>query len=186
MEPLAVSPVWQVRNRARHAGQDVLTPSHGFTLIELLVVVVIVGITLSLVVVNFSRDDRQVLADEAQRLGLLLEHAHDESIASSRAFAWIADATSYRFAVAGDDGVFVNVGNDDLLRSREWGPGVQFGGIRVMRDEGQRAASPRIAFSPSGFISPFDILLTAGDARAVIAGSAAGRITVTISTPAGA
>jgi general secretion pathway protein H len=169
-----------------HSGRSVRPPSHGFTLVELLVVIVIVGITLSLVVVNFSRDDRQVLADEAQRLAMLLEHAHDEAIASSRAFAWIADGESYRFAVATDDGTWANVGNDNLLRSREWAPGVHFGGIRVMRGEGQRQASSRIAFSPSGFMSPFDLSLTAGDARAVITGSAVGRITITISAPFGA
>jgi general secretion pathway protein H len=170
----------------RRHGRSGWPRSRGFTLIELLVVIVIVGITLSLVIVNFSRDDRQVLADEAQRLAMLLEHAHDEAIASSRPFAWIADAESYRFAVVADDGTWTNVGNDNLLRSREWAPGVHFGGIRVMRNEGQRAGSSRIAFSPSGFMSPFDVSLSVGEARAVIAGSAVGRITITISAPPGA
>ena len=75
-------------------------PARGFTLVEVLVIVVIVGITLSLVVVNFGRDDKRVLADEAQRLGLLLEHAHDEAVASSRLLSWAADAKGYQFAVA--------------------------------------------------------------------------------------
>jgi general secretion pathway protein H len=173
-------------NHERRGDGSSRLPSRGFTLVELLVVIVIVGVTLSLVVVNFSRDDRQVLTDEAQRIAMLLEHAHDEAISSSRAFAWIADKQSYRFAVAADDGTFANVGNDNLLRSREWAPGVHFGGIRVLRNEGQREGAPRIAFPPSGFISPFDLSLTVGEARAVIAGSATGRITITISAPSGA
>jgi general secretion pathway protein H len=158
-----------------------LTPpasrSPGFTLIELLVVVVIVGITLSLVVVNFARDDKRVLSDEAQRLGLLLEHAHDEAVASSHLLAWSADDKGYRFAVASGPDDWALLATDDVFHPRAWAHGVSYGGVHTVQDTAG-AAARQITFSPSGFNAPFEMTLSLGNTYALIAGDALGRIAI--------
>jgi general secretion pathway protein H len=151
----------------------------GFTLIEVLVVVVIVGITLSLVVVNFARDDKRVLADEAQRLSLLLEHAHDEAVASSHQLSWAADAKGYRFAVATGPDTWTLLSTDDIFRPRDWTRGVSFGGVRTLQGPGGPADAARLDFSPSGFNAPFEMRLAVGDRYALIAGDPLGRIAIT-------
>jgi general secretion pathway protein H len=150
----------------------------GFTLIEVLVIVVIVGITLSLVVVNFGRDDKRVLADEAQRLALLLEHAHDEAVASSNQLSWAADAQGYRFAVATGPDTWTMLTTDEIFRPREWTNGVNFGGVRTMQNATSPVWTPRLDFSPSGFNAPFELQLALGNRFAVIAGDPLGRIVI--------
>jgi len=151
----------------------------GFTLVELLVVVVIIGITLSLVVVNFRPDDKRVLSDEAQRVGLLLEHAHDEAVTSSQRMAWVADNNGYRFAVATGPDAWKELAGDDIFHARQWSSGVSFGGVRLP----QNAASgwgTRLDFSPSGFNAPFEMRLAAGRNFAVIESDPLGRIAIRI------
>lgn len=153
--------------------------ARGFTLIEVMVVVIIIGITAALVVVNFARDDRRVLADEAQRLGLLLEHAHDEAVASSQMLAWAADAKGYRFAVASGPDAWTELSEDEIFHPREWGRGVSFGGVRSMRDASSQEWAARLDFSPSGFNAPFEMRLAMGSSYALIAGDPLGRVAVT-------
>ena len=152
----------------------------GFTLVELLVVIVIVGITLTLVVVNFARDDKRVLSDEAQRLGLLLEHAHDEAVASSRLLSLTADGAGYRFTVASGAGQWLPLEGDDVFRPRAWAGGVNFGGLRVLQNASPSTAAPRLMFSPSGFNAPFEFTLAAGDSYAVVGGDALGRVAISM------
>jgi len=152
--------------------------ARGFTLVEVLVVVVIVGITLSPVVVNFGRDDKRVLADEAQRLALLLEHAHDEAVASSNQLSWAADAQGYRFAVATGPDSWTPLTTDEIFRPREWTHGVSFGGVRTMQNPTSPVWAPRLDFSPSGFNAPFEMQLALGSRYAQISGDPLGRIVI--------
>jgi general secretion pathway protein H len=164
-----------------HASRPSPPASHtGFTLIELLVVVVIVGITLSLVVVNFGRDDKRVLADEAQRLSLLLEHAHDEAVASSHALAWSADNQGYRFTVANGPNDWTLLSTDDVFHPRAWARGVSYGGVHTVQNTAG-APARQITFSPSGFNAPFEMTLSVGNTYALIAGDALGRIAIKFS-----
>ncbi len=148
----------------------------GFTLIEVLVVVVIIGITLSLVIVNFARDDKRVLTDEVQRLGLLLEHAHDEAVASAQMLGWNADAQGFRFAVATGPDTWSAMPGDEIFRARNWSSGVSFGGVRVLQGPQSGAANSQLVFSPSGFNAPFEMTLAVGNSHALIAGDPLGRI----------
>ena len=70
--------------------------TRGFTLIEIMVVMVILGITLALVSVNFSQDDGKVLSEEANRLAALLEHAQNEAMITGNAIAWSAQEGKYQ------------------------------------------------------------------------------------------
>jgi general secretion pathway protein H len=152
----------------------------GFTLIELLVVVVIIGITLSLVVVNFARDDKRVLTDEAQRLGLLLEHAHDEAVASAQMLSWSGDARGFGFAVANGPDSWTPLNGDDIFHARAWTNGVSYGGARVLQGADPMARNTRLVFSPSGFNAPFELTLAAGNTYALLSSDALGRIVLKI------
>lgn len=93
--------------------------ARGFTLLELLVVLVIAGILLGMVVLNAMPGERQALQTEAQRIALLLQLARDEAIVRNRPIAFEADSTRYRFLIR-DDNKWQPIGQDDLLREREF------------------------------------------------------------------
>jgi general secretion pathway protein H len=142
----------------------------------LLVVIVIIGLTISLVVVNFQRDDKRVLADEAQRVGLLLEQAHDEAVTSAQMLSWTADAQGFRFAVANGPDSWSVLGGDDVFRPRAWSRGVRYGGAHMLQGADPAATNTRLVFSPSGFNNPFEMTLAVGDNYAVISSDALGRV----------
>lgn len=78
-------------------GQGTRSDHAGFTLLEVLVVVFIIGITLTLVQVNVSRGESQVLRDEALRLETLLRLVQDEVNAGGQSLALELQTDGYRF-----------------------------------------------------------------------------------------
>jgi general secretion pathway protein H len=80
---------------------------------------VLAGILLSIVTITVTPDDRQQLAREAQRVGLLFALAADESRIRQQPIFWEADLSGYRFVtlIAGERQL---LSNDDLLRERAW------------------------------------------------------------------
>ena len=116
----------------------------GFTLLELLVVIVLAGILLSVVTISATPDDRQQLAREAERVGLLFALAADEARIRQRPIYWEADLNGYRFVtiVAGERRL---VGDDDLLRERAW-----------------REPLKALAMVPAGAKQPSQVLLAPG------------------------
>ncbi len=94
-------------------------PRRGFTLLELLLVIVLLAILSSVVTISTRPDPRQALAQEAQRIGLLMGIAADESRMRRLPVDWEADLRGYRFTMgAADDAT--GFPNDDLLRERRW------------------------------------------------------------------
>lgn len=91
----------------------------GFTLLELLVVLVIVGITLGAVALNVNPGQRQLLANEAQRVALLMQLARDEAIVRNQAIAFESDNSSYRFLIR-QGGEWRPLLGDELLRERTY------------------------------------------------------------------
>lgn len=147
----------------------------GFTLIEMLVVMMIIGVTLAMVSVNFSRDERALLETEAQRLALLFEQARDEAMISARAFAWSSEAGGYRFWQRNLDAKWA-VAEDDLFRPRGLTAPVKVANLSI--NEAKALLNERIVFSPSGFNAPFALVLTAGKERATVGSDAGGRISI--------
>lgn len=125
----------------------------GFTLIEVLVVLVILGIAVSLVAVNLSRNPQAVLEDEARRVAALLQHARDEALIVGRSLAWRAGPAGHAFPPQ------VTVAQ------------LRIAGVPVPAD------SP-LVFSPSGINLPFDLVLASGERRIAVSGDAAGAIGV--------
>jgi general secretion pathway protein H len=118
--------------------------SRGFTLLELLVVIALAGILLSVVTISVSTDDRQQLAREAQRVGLLFALAADEARIRQLPIYWEADLAGYRFItiVAGERRL---LGGDDMLRERSWSEPLR-----------------RLALLPAGAEQPTQMLLGPG------------------------
>lgn len=152
----------------RHGGG-----SRGFTLIEVLVVIVIVGITLGLVTVNFSRDERVRLEESARRLALLVQFARDDAIVSGRSVALTAEETGYVFS------------------QRQYGRGWVPHAHLPMRSTFESRVELRLrvagvdlptgeplVFSVSGMALPYELVLAAAQWQVTLTGNHAGMVSV--------
>jgi general secretion pathway protein H len=90
----------------------------GFTLIEIMIVVLVISITLGIVGVNLTRDDRDRVKEEADRLAMVLSAARDESILQGRVVIAEFRRDGYRFLRIGIDGRPQPIEGDDTLTPR--------------------------------------------------------------------
>ena len=149
---------------------------NGFTLIEIMVVMVILGITMALVSVNFSRDDGQVLSEEANRLAALLEHAQSEAMITGKAIAWSAQEGKYEFWQRGKTGKWDEPSADEILRARTFPVEIQWGENRVAGNSIK--LDERLIFLAGGLNQPFELKLKYRDKQLNIRGNPTGRVTV--------
>ncbi len=151
-------------------------PSRGFTLIEMLVVLMIMGLFVGLVTTITRPDDRAVLQLEAERLSQLLDFAATEARLTGRSIAWTADESGYRFWRAGDDAVWSEIRDSELLRARTLPQGMAVSAFRIenMRPQG----SMRLEFSPQGSSLAFTIGIALGTERYSVTGSPVGDVRV--------
>ena len=92
----------------------------GFTLIELMVVALIIGITLTYVVVGFDRDVDDEVQTEAQRLAALVTLAAQESVLHGKEHALEFGHDRYQFLILNDEtGQWQTPQDDDMLRERK-------------------------------------------------------------------
>jgi general secretion pathway protein H len=150
--------------------------ANGFTLIEIMVVMVILGLTMAFVSVNFSKDDGKVLSEEANRLAALLEHAQSEAMITGNAVAWSAQTGKYQFWQRSKDGKWDEPSSDEILRPRTFPVEMEWGEIRV-------AGTPikldeRLIFLAGGLNQPFELKLKYRDKQLNIRGNPTGRVTV--------
>jgi general secretion pathway protein H len=148
----------------------------GFTLIEIMVVMVIIGITMSLVSVNFNRDEGKVLSEEANRLAALLEHAQSEAMITGKPVAWSAQPGKYQFWERGKEGKWDEPSSDEILRERSFPVEIEWGEIKV-------AGNPikldeRLIFLAGGLNQPFEMRIKYRDRELNIRGAATGQVTV--------
>ena len=145
----------------------------GFTLIEVLVVIVIVGITVSLITVNFARDEGVRLEDDARRLALLVQFARDDAIVSGQSVALTAEETGYGLA--------------RREYGRGWVPYTDLpmrGAIAVPAQSRLRVAGVDVpageplVFNASGMALPYELVLAAAEWQVTLTGDPAGRVSV--------
>ncbi|MHB9101487.1 MAG: GspH/FimT family pseudopilin [Sulfuricella sp.] len=148
----------------------------GFTLVEILVVVAIIGIVLAIASVNLLPDDRRTLETEAERVALLFDLARDSAISGGEELAWQADGQRYAFYRRGEDKQWVAETGDEMLRSRDWPTGLKLEAMKI--NHVAATAEDRLIFAPSGVALPFELVLRLGQKRAVVRGSALGRVEV--------
>lgn len=162
-------------NATNKSGMNSLRQT-GFTLVEILVVLVIIGITVGLVSINFMPDDRRTLLTEAQKLTLLLEQAHDEAIISGKDIAWSVEGDTYRFWHRNEQGQWAQTSGDELFRERPLAPEVQLAELQI--NLVKTATNERLIFSPGGLNAPFSINLVLHERHVLIKGDSAGKITL--------
>ncbi len=155
---------------------DMDRSQRGFTLIEIMVVMVIVGITLTLVSVNFSQDDSKVLGEEANRLGALLEHAQNEAMITGKPVAWSAQPGKYQFWQLGKDGKWDEPSSDEILRERTFPIAIEWGEIKVAGNTIK--LDERLVFLAGGLNPPFEMKIKYRDRQLNIRGTATGQVTV--------
>ena len=150
----------------------------GFTLIELLVVLVVMGIALSLIVVQLLPDERAILREEAQRLALLMENASLEARANGRSLAWSGEKNYYRFWQKNEYAEWVQLESDQAFRARTLPEGISIASVRV--EDQTLPTGTYLVLSAHAFALPFQIRLASRHVHANILGRSTGRVVVEI------
>ena len=153
------------------------TDARGFTLIEMLVVIAVLSITLSLVVVNLTRNESTYLEDEGRRLALLLEFARNEAIVSGQPLAWTASLDGYTFSRKPHGKSWVELDTDGMLVSRAWSQSSKMASLLIAGLPS--AIGDPIVFTTSGINLPYELVLAAGKWRVTLSGDQAGKVRVT-------
>lgn len=138
----------------------------GFTLLELLVVVMIVSVLLSLVLPGLDGGRGRYLADSADRLCLVLNHARQEAMLTSRPWRLEIDPGENTFRFQQRLGAeFVKINNPPFTETRLQ-PGIQLTELAI---NGQSVPETgRVYLFPTGEQDAFSLTLLEGERRRVL------------------
>lgn len=142
----------------------------------MLVVLLIMGLLVGLVSAITRPDDRALLRVEAERLAQLLELASAESRLTGKSIAWTVDGPAYRFWRFQEDTGWSEILDSDPLRVRTLPQGITISGLQVetIRPQGVM----RLEFTPYGSMLAFNVEMSLGAERCVIAASPVGDVRV--------
>ncbi|HVK56892.1 MAG TPA: GspH/FimT family pseudopilin [Burkholderiales bacterium] len=158
-------------------GRNPVRSSHaGFTLIEILIVLVIVGITIALISVNFRRNDKAEVRDQAERLALLLQAARTEAISTGKSLAWIGNASTYGFFTRDEDRRWTVAFTDPPLTGGHLTPPISL--IDVQINGARTPIATPLVFSSSGLNARFKLELGTAETRMLVIGESGGNIHV--------
>ena len=150
--------------------------TRGFTLIEILIVLVIIGISVALISVNFRRDSKAELLDETRQLAMLLQAIRTEAISTGKSLAWISGESGYGVFTRDDKRRWTVVVKDLRLKDDALSPQVS---IVDMQIAGAKVPiTTPLVFSSSGFDAPFQLELASNEERRFINGESSGNICV--------
>jgi general secretion pathway protein H len=144
----------------------------GFTLVEILVVVFILAAVMGMVTLRLTRDDRDLVRDEADRLVLLLQAAREEVILQGGLLAFELDRDGYRFLQPGEKGKWTPIGNGTLA-PRQFPPRMT---VRLELEGQQTVGRQLMPLEPSGMLPGFNIVFNLNDARWWVVGGQDGKI----------
>ncbi len=163
-------------------------------MIELMVVALIIGITLTFVVISFDRDVDNEVQIEAQRFGALVTLAAQESVLHGTEHALEFGFDSYRFLVLTEN-QWQQPADDALLRERKLPRGISLelyleGAEFDFEQPPDEASSegeaeeqpqgPRLYLLSSGEMSPFEVVFRHedGEERFVVKGGITGKVEI--------
>lgn len=147
--------------------------TRGFTLIEILVVVLILSAVLGMVTLRLTRDDRDLVRDEADRLVLLLQAAREEAILQGGLFAFEMTKEGYRFLRPGEKGKLTPVGDGPLAPHKFQQPRME---VRL-EIEGQPPSERQgMVLDPGGALPGFSVQFLLNDSRWWVLGGQDGKI----------
>jgi len=156
--------------------QQFTAQNNGFTLIEILVVLLIIGVLLTSIVVKAFPDEQQVLHEEAERLGLLLEQARDQAFISGRSIAWSAQNEGYAFWRLNAQRQWEPITGDQNLRARKLPPPMNVTALFI--NQVKVLPAERLVFSPSGLNPAFVVTLAMQQQSLQLASDSLGRFQV--------
>lgn len=148
-----------------------LRATGGFSLLELLVVIVIISVLLRLIMPGLSGAHGRDLADTAERLSMIINHARQEVVLSSRTWRLEInpEGNTYRFQECllrerlGCE--FIQISRKPFAETRLQ-PDISVNGLEI---DGQvTAATGQVRFFPTGEQDAFRLTLQSGDSRRVI------------------
>ncbi len=148
----------------------------GFSLVEMLVVVLIMGILVGTISAKLQPANRDVLRVEAQRLAQLLELAAQQARVSGTAIAWTSDGLGYTFWRQGNDDLWSEIRDDDVLRARSLPHGVLISQLR--NEAGAPQTILRLEFPSDGSMSAFSMDLAFDTDYYGVAGSPVGDLRI--------
>jgi general secretion pathway protein H len=135
-----------------HHELRVTSQARGFTLVEIMVVVLLIGITVSLVTLNLSRDPGKLAEEEARRFAALLDHLRDESIQTGAVYALELDVSGRSYRFLRPNPKWEPVLRDTVLRPRELAEPLR----ATLDTPGAPPGMPSWIFVfPTGEVSPF-------------------------------
>jgi len=148
----------------------------GFTLIELMVTLLIIGILVGAISIKALPDTQQILLEEAQKLGLLLEQARDEALTSRRSLAWSNSQTRYEFWRLNENREWQAMTSSEIFRTRDLPGDIAINALSV--NDTPLPPRSRLVFNPSGLNQPFRITLGLQQHRITVSSDNTGAIRV--------
>ena len=143
-------------------------------------VLLIITIILGMVGVNLTRNQSDILRDEAQRLALVLQNAQQQAILEGRPYGFTFADNGYRFLRLNDNGHLVSIEFDELLGPRTLPPPISLAPGASTGEQAKSAdAATRpdlIVFDPSGEFPAFTLVLSLGDIFWYVRGQTDGRV----------
>jgi len=151
--------------------------SHGFTLIEMMLVMLVIGISLAMVLPNFSKNHDQILFEEGKRLTALLNYASEISTSTGQRIAWHKTSTGYRFLEKDQDqNIWKPLLDNISMRERTLPDSVE---IEYVTEQGkQNGQLVKVIMNPSGVQAPFEIGLQNKNKHIKVNGNLLGQITM--------
>ena len=154
-----------------------LPPPAGFTLVEVLVVLVLLALAAGAAMLAVGGDDRDRAVREAQRFAGALEHAAARAQVRAETLGASADGDAWRFWRRDpDSGRWAPIADDDVLAARPLPSPLA---VAPLHYAGQPVdAGTILPLRPTGRNEPFAFVVSAGEARFVLAADPLNRITV--------
>ena len=154
----------------------------GFTLVEILVVLAILAIAAGAAVIAYDGSDRDRATREARRFAAAIEHAALRAQVRAETLGASADGSGWRFwRRDADSGRWQPVSDDDVLAPHAVPATMtvvpaSYGGTVL-------EAGAIVPLRPTGRNEPFTFVLTARDARVVLAADPLNRVALTSAPP---